>query len=364
MSEIKHFRIKDLFTTQNGPLIFTKEYCLNHQGTYPVFSGKTSDDVFSNIDSYTYDGNYLTWAIDGLAGYMKVLNGKFSITNHRGILLPIDKEKYEQLYPEYLKFVLEPIFRKNKKGRLGINNSNEYTSLKIKAVLKIKDTFPIPVNKDGTFDFLKQKEIAEKYKKIENMKKVLLDQKKKIDDFKIGEFEGYNCKEFILDDLFTPQNGNSKLTKAFCNNNKGIYEVYTGTTIGSFGAIDTYKYDSPHLSFTTDGEYAGTVQVLEGKYSVGGHRTLLLEKKQGVNILYFNYVLSDIIKQHYKNGDVPSVRWNNIKNSYVPVPVDKNGELDYESQSEIARKYQQIDKIKKELNIKINELIQTDVSFS
>ena len=91
---------------------------------------------------------------------------------------------------------------------------------------------------------------------------------------------------------------------------------------------------------------------------------LVLEKKQGVNILYFNYVLSDIIKQHYKNGDVPSVRWNNIKNSYVPVPVDKNGELDYESQSEIARKYQQIDKIKKELNIKINELIQTDVSFS
>jgi hypothetical protein len=30
--------------------------------------------------------------------------------------------------------------------------------------------------------------------------------------------------------------------------------------------------------FTTDGEYAGTLKVLTGKYNVGGHRAILLKK--------------------------------------------------------------------------------------
>ena len=36
-----------------------------------------------------YEGEYLTWSKDGLAGYLMYHNEKFSITNHRGILIPI-----------------------------------------------------------------------------------------------------------------------------------------------------------------------------------------------------------------------------------------------------------------------------------
>ena len=54
-----------------------------------------SIDEFSFINSYDYDGKYVTWCIDGLAGYIKVIEGEFSITNHRGILIP--KETKEQI---------------------------------------------------------------------------------------------------------------------------------------------------------------------------------------------------------------------------------------------------------------------------
>lgn len=69
------------------------------------------------VDSFDYDGEYLTWAKDGLAGYMMLHSGKFSLTGHRGILIPTDNCQNIDL--TYIKYVLEPIFRANKKGREG-----------------------------------------------------------------------------------------------------------------------------------------------------------------------------------------------------------------------------------------------------
>ena len=61
-------------------------------------------------------------------------------------------------------------------------------------------------------------------------------------------------KKVPLDKLFTSKRGNSKYTKKYCNENPGEYEVYTGTTIGSFGKIATYDYEGQNLTYTTDGE--------------------------------------------------------------------------------------------------------------
>ena len=80
---------------------------------------------------------------------------------------------------KYIKFVLEPIFRKRKKGREGDLGKNEYTSLKPIAIKKMEDTIPIPIKEDGSYDLEKQKELANKYEQIENIKTEL---KNKIDE--------------------------------------------------------------------------------------------------------------------------------------------------------------------------------------
>ena len=96
-------------------------------------------------------------------------NEKFSITCHRGILLPTDKCVDIDL--RYIKYVLEPIFRKRKKGREGDMGKNEYTSLKPIAIKRMTDTITIPVSEDGKYDFQKQKELADKYEQIEEIKR-------------------------------------------------------------------------------------------------------------------------------------------------------------------------------------------------
>lgn len=168
----KEMRVSELFKPKNGNSTYTKEYCKEHKGDILLYSGNT-EGIFDMVDAYDYDGEYLTWAKDGLAGYMMLHNGKFSLTGHRGILIPTDKCMNIDL--KYIKFVLEPIFRANKKGREGDLGKNEYTTLNSDMIKKMKDTIPIPVKDDGSFDLEKQKELAAKYEQIEIIKKELMD---------------------------------------------------------------------------------------------------------------------------------------------------------------------------------------------
>lgn len=180
ISEIKNkteLKITDLFTPTNGDSELTKTYCINHKGNCPVYSGNTQGE-YARIDSYKYDGEYLTWAKDGLAGLMMYHNEKFSITGHRGILIPT--EKYKDIDLKYIKYVLEPIFRKNIKGRLGDLGKNEYTTLNSDMIKKMKDKIPIPIKSDGCFDLEKQNEIASKYEQIEMIKKNLTEKIEKL----------------------------------------------------------------------------------------------------------------------------------------------------------------------------------------
>lgn len=173
ISNHKEYTVSEIFNISLGDGKYTKSYTTKNIGEFPLYSGQT-DGEYANIKSYDYDGSYLTWAKDGLAGYiMHHNNEKFSITNHRGILLL--KDEYSDLNLEFLKIILEPIFRKNIKGRLGTQEKNEYTTLSKEMIIDIKDKLKIPINKDGIFDLEKQNQIVSKYKAIEEMKKSILE---------------------------------------------------------------------------------------------------------------------------------------------------------------------------------------------
>lgn len=132
-----------------------------------MYSGNTFG-AFDHIDVADYDGEYITWAKDGLAGYTMYHNGKFSLTGHRGILIP--KVAMINIDVQYMRLMIEPIFRKNIKGRLGINGKNEYTTLNSAMIKAIKEKIQIPVKADGSFDLDKQKDLAQKFSTIEGIK--------------------------------------------------------------------------------------------------------------------------------------------------------------------------------------------------
>lgn len=178
VSDVKNSSVKvpiiKLFTPKGGDMKLSKPYCNDHIGEYPVYSGSTSREIFGNIDSYTYDGDYLTWVIDGLAGYVMKLTGQFSITCHRGILIPTKECKNIDLL--YVKYMIEPIFRKRARGRIGINGKNEYTALKPTHIVNYNDSILIPVDENGNYDLKKQQDLAMKYATIETIKENIYNQ--------------------------------------------------------------------------------------------------------------------------------------------------------------------------------------------
>ena len=170
--------IVKLFTPKGGNVRLSKEWCKANTGEYPVYSGSTTSKIFGSINNYEYDGNFLTWVIDGLAGYVMNINGKFSITCHRGILLPTDE--CENIDLQYVKYVIEPIFRERARGRIGINGKKEYTALKPTHIKGYNDSIPVPIKENGEYDLEKQQELAQKYATIETIKQNLYNQVKEL----------------------------------------------------------------------------------------------------------------------------------------------------------------------------------------
>lgn len=161
--------LSTLFDTVKGVSKYTKKFGNEHKGPYPVYSA-SSQSPLTWIDTYDYDGKYMTWSTNGFAGTILVLDGKFSLNGDRGILLP--KNGRTDLDLDYMKYTLEPIFRNMAKGRKGDNGEDEFTKLYPSMIGNVE--VPVPVTKKGVVDFEAQVEIARKYKMIEQCKAEIL----------------------------------------------------------------------------------------------------------------------------------------------------------------------------------------------
>ena len=155
---IKYFSLSTIFDTVKGSSKYTKKYGNTHAGPHPVFSA-SSNKPLTQLDTYDYDGRYLTWSTNGFAGTILIIDGKFSINGDRGILLP--KDDRTDLDYDYMKYVLEPLFRELAKGRKGDNGEDEFTKLYPSMLADVM--VPVPVDENGLINLNAQKEIAAKY---------------------------------------------------------------------------------------------------------------------------------------------------------------------------------------------------------
>ncbi len=167
---IEYLPLSELFDTIKGKSKYTKKYGNLHSGPYPVYSA-SSQGTLTHLDTYDYDGRYMTWSTNGFAGTILILNGKFSINGDRGILVP--KNGRQDLDFDYMKFTLEPIFRELAKGRKGDNGEDEFTKLYPSMLSDIM--VPIPVDGKGNISLLLQKEIAQKFISVQNSQKEIIE---------------------------------------------------------------------------------------------------------------------------------------------------------------------------------------------
>jgi len=95
--------IKNICELGRGRVISNK-YIVEHLGKYPVYSSQTQNKgIFGYINTYDFDGEYVTWTTDGAnAGTVFYREGKFNCTNVCGTL----KAKSRKINMKYIASIL------------------------------------------------------------------------------------------------------------------------------------------------------------------------------------------------------------------------------------------------------------------
>ncbi|WP_308701343.1 restriction endonuclease subunit S, partial [Mesomycoplasma hyorhinis] len=87
-------KVGELFFIDTGNSKLTKQYIKQNLGKYPVYSSQTENNgIIGYINTYDFDGEFITWTQDGNAGKVFYRNGRFNASNS-GILTLNFPSKY------------------------------------------------------------------------------------------------------------------------------------------------------------------------------------------------------------------------------------------------------------------------------
>ncbi|NRB11023.1 MAG: N-6 DNA methylase [Rickettsiaceae bacterium] len=159
----KKQKIEDLFDL---PAIkgLTATFIQKNQGNIPVYGGKRYENpvghVKDNLYNVKYFSNCLAWNREGTVGYVFYHRHKFTTNDHHRPMV-IKKEYINQLDYEYMRYAVEDVLLSQ-----GFRWSKTASKEKV-AKLFVK----IPITKAGQFDLIKQKEIADRYRVVAEIKK-------------------------------------------------------------------------------------------------------------------------------------------------------------------------------------------------
>lgn len=374
-------KISDLFVFTKGTNEFNRKTINIDNGDFPVYSGQTENNgIIGYSNKFNYDGNFIRIITVGDVGNITIINGKFSLAQNNGILVPLESTDVKNLNLEYIRFVLMNNLAKLAKGEG-----------KQKSLLKRDiDNFyiPLPVIKDK-FDLNTQNKMVKKFSELEKIKNTLYEDSECIKSINI-EFNSdeYEYKDFKVSELFdlTIQTNGSSFTKSFIRSNPGDIPVYGATKLEDevgYGyvkdnaIIDTQrkqyvKYFQDCLTYNIDGS-AGYVFYRKGKFSLSEKvRPLVLKSKYEklIDKNYLKYTIQPIFRKNIKGRKGPNgeneftkISKRDIENLLIPIPVNADGFPNLTAQTFIAENYIKMEKIKKNMLNIINEVLTVNLEF-
>jgi type I restriction enzyme, S subunit len=349
--KLEEVKVKDIFELGRGRVISHKEINEN-LGDYPVYSSQSKNNgEMGRINSYDFDGEYITWTTDGAyAGSVFYRNGKFNCTNVCGTL----KAKSDKIDMRFLTFALG---REAKKHVVYCGNPKLMNNV----VAEIKILLP---------PFAEQKKIAEILSKVDENIEKTDEVIKKTEKLKAGLMrelltKGIGHKNFKKTKLgMIPEEWRIEKIKDVCDNldnkripvEKGKRERGAIPYYGATGIVDYVKdfiFNEELLLVGEDGAdwsaYANSAYIIRGKSWVNNHAHILKCKK--INIVFLRSFLNYSDLKKYITGTTRGkLNKNSLMEIIVPFPQKKE-------QEEIANILSKIDK-----KIEINKKAKTKLT--
>jgi len=344
------------FSNKTNNSKFTKSFIEKHKGDIPVYSASKDPHLVSygfvknNLRGVRYFNDCLTWNIDGSVGHAFLRKGHFSLSEKVIPIVPFDEWK-DKIDLEYLGYLIEI-----ESLKCGFGYDNKAGKSKLSNLI-----LEIPLIEE-------QKKRIKKIKKILDIQNQITAIGENIKKTKIKIEEGFNFSSVLIPKVFNIKKGRAKYTVGYMREHKGKYPVYSSQTedFGIIGHINTYDYNCECLTWTTDGIYAGTVFIRNGKFSMTTHCGALLPKKEFANQIFLPFIyyqLDNTLKSFAVGEDNKRITATLIKNLSINIPIDKKGAFDLSIQTKISKKYEIVENIKNNLIDKLELLTKSKIKI-
>ena len=325
-------KLGEIATLIRGRVI-SKDYIRDFEGEYPVYSSQTANDgILGFINSYMFDGDYLTWTTDGAyAGTIFRRKGKFSITNVCGLI----DITYRNIQQDFLYFWLSKTAKDYVLEGMGNPKlmSNVASTILIPIpsleeqtrIVGILDTFT------SAIDNLKE-QIAQRRKQYEYYRDQLLDLEGKpgVEMKTLGElceikgrigFRGYT-----REDQVEKGEGAISLSPGNIENGQMVYKGCTYITWEKYEESPEIKTYDGDILFCKTGSTVGKVaMVKELPCEATINPQLVVLKNITIDSKFLNYILGtytiqSTVKRLAGVGSVPNISQEKLGNLKIPLP--------------------------------------------
>lgn len=356
---VKKIKLSDkkLFDLFIGKRLLKRDL-IKIKGTIPVYSANVFNPIANTNKSNITDfkNNFVIWGIDGGFEFNFIKkNMKFTTTDHCGTI----RIKNENILPEYLITQLNSV-----KHKYGFDRSLR-ASLKNMKPIEIE----IPVDENGNWDVITQKNILDKFSLITELRQSIKNKRNELKKLNVDIISQSELKEFPLTSLFSIEKGKGIFTKKYGNLNQGEYPVYSASNNSPLTFINSFVYDGEYLTWATNG-FAGYIKIIDGKFSINADRGLLKPLVSNLNINYIKYTLEPILRNLAKGrkgergeDEFTKVYPTMLEKIKLKLPVDKFGKIDLKSQNIIAKEYQKVEDIKLAIKIELDNIQNIEINY-
>ncbi|EDT3965988.1 TPA: hypothetical protein G8V85_001281 [Salmonella enterica] len=292
---------------------------------------------------------------DGSAGRNFVIHkSSFYISNDRTVI----KIKDSTIDIGYVLFSI-----RNMKEDYGFDFSYKAIPANVSLV-----TLNIPLDSTGGYNLLEQKKVAEKYNRITDFIQNAEFFINELDECSVSlkEFmSGCNTIEVSLSysNSFLSSIGDRLLKKDQLT--QGI-EVYSANVNKPFGYVKETKLDNfemPSLIWGIDGVFDWAYIPENKVFEITDHCGRLQIINNKISPKYVYYFLKSTKDQYGFDRTFRASLTNLKENVIIELPIDVNGEYDYQKQVEISEKYERIFSFKNMIVRNLSETIEDNIQI-
>jgi hypothetical protein len=320
----------------------TKKFIKNNEGKIPVYGGKIKEEpigfIKDNLSGVKYFENCLAWNREGSVGFVFWHKHKFTTNDHHRPLI-LKKEFKKKLNLTYLKYIIQSFLMKQGFEWSKTAGKNKVSSFDIE----------IPIKENEEFDLEIQQNIANRYKKIEQIKNKLKEDYGKIRDLKV-EINYNSFKEIELYKILKYEQPQKYIVETTKYNENYKTPVLTAGKTFVLGYTDEKNNIFPKnkLPVIIFDDFTTTTKIVDFQFKV---------KSSAMKILHFtdlenidkNFIFYTMKKIKIDNSKHKRYWISEYSKLRIKIPIKEDGDFDLEIQQNIVKKYKKIEEIKQKL---------------